>query len=344
MSASGNFVLSSRRHCPLTVLPAELSIKILSSIDLEIEALTKLCLVDQLFYNFMKSHEAILVINAVKHRDPLAALLVLRPNPSYHALFTLYNEQKILHSIIDIVQREEKYRHCFPHIKDPNFWQSPGCAHVLRAGFLIHHRIASIETRQDKAMYVDELPQETWALASVFEQFLSSVLVLLGRKVFPEIERACVWKSASILFFIQELAIFSSLKVVRDFIELRHQPLKIQKTTDLYEWARAFESRYLANGDTVLFIDSKMRKQRLKLFSCLSLIIMRGTQACISPGANETGCVSDCLHDDILGSILPRVRDGSAVFKILERLPVNKTRCRVTTIEETTFTFPMSGG
>jgi hypothetical protein len=109
------------RCCPLTGLPTELCVKVVSMIDLEELTLMRLFLVDKLFYAFLKNQESILVKRAAQNRDRLAALLVLRSNPSYQAFFRLRKEQKIFDSIVETLQKNQIYARCLSFMRDADF-------------------------------------------------------------------------------------------------------------------------------------------------------------------------------------------------------------------------------
>lgn len=145
---------SSAAHlCPLTALPAELSLRVFMLIELESKQWTDLLLVDRIFHSFIKTHEAVLVKNAAEsqRQDPLAALLVLRSDPTFTAFFKLYDEQEMFHSIVHATRHLNVYPRCFPSIKDVNFGRSPESLNAFRPGFLIHHhRFISIGTCQGK--------------------------------------------------------------------------------------------------------------------------------------------------------------------------------------------------
>ena len=337
---------SATRCCPLTRLPVELSLKVLMLIEIEAEVFTNLLLGDRVFYSFIKLHETKIVTNVVQHQDPLAARLLLRAIPSFSAFSRFYKEDKIFHSIVDNrpFANVKYYNH--PDIKDPNFGQSPGFRHILRAGFLLHHQVVLIETRRGKAMYGERLPHEFWALFRVFSQFLSSVLLIKAACIFPDM-KLYDSKLKSIVHLIAELAMFSGLKVVTDFsdiYDLHDKPVMIQETKDLYQWANSYESRYLANGDTVLLTDSKWPVNRLKLSSHLSFNIgsMSDTyfgassKTSIRIDGTELSGHGEHLYDDILTltGILPADQDEWALSAILGQIPVDQTRYHVTEIGE----------
>lgn len=305
-------------------------------IDLNEQALIRLFLVDPIFYTFMKTQESILVKTVAQSRDRFAALLVLRSNPSYQAFFSLCKEQKIFDSIVETLQKAQQYHRCLHFMRDANFWQATGSAHILRLGFLIHHRMASIKTAEDKAVYANKLPHPMWALLCVFARFLFAIVYTFKVRVFTEIRAATEDKMHSILSFIQELAMFSGLQVIEDFVELRHHPITLEPTPDLCALACAFQSRYLPTGDTILL--PKMRQDRLELSSHLSSNVMwgSGSQASIRMGSSIFDCFAEHVYDDILtaSGVLPPNEDECALFDALKRVPITDTCYRTTFIEQ----------
>jgi hypothetical protein len=303
-------------------------------IDLEERTLMRLFLVDKLFYAFLKNQESILVKRAAQSRDRLAALLVLRSNSSYQAFFRLRKEQKIFDSIVETLQKNQIYARCLPFMRDADFWQAAGSTQILRLGFLIHHRMASIQTAKDKAEYANNLPHPMWALLCVFARFLSYIVHNSGVEVFAEIRAANEYKLHSILYFIQELAMFSGLRVIEDFVQLRHHPIAPDPTTNLCGWARTFQSRYLSTGDTILL--PEMRPDRLGLSSHLSSNISWGDQPFFQMGSSTFDTFAEHVHGEVLnasGFLSPNA-DEDALFDMLKRVLVTDTRYRIIIIKQ----------
>ena len=322
------------RCCPLTALPTDLCVQVFSMIDLEERTLMRLFLVDKLFYAFLKNQESILVNRAAKSRDRLAAILVLHSNPSYQAFFRLRKEQRIFDSIVETLQKNQMYARCLPFMKDADFWQAAGFTHILRLGFLIHHRMASIKTAKDKAEYANNLPHPMWALLCVFERFLSYIVGNPDGEVFAEIRAADEYKLYSILYFVQELAMFSGLRVIEDFVQLQHHRITPNPTTNLCGWARTFQSRYLPTGDTILL--PEMRPDRLGLTSHLSSNISWGDQPFFRMGSSTFNTFAEHVYSEVLtaSGLLPPNADEGALLDTLKRVPVTDTPYRIIIIKQ----------
>lgn len=221
-------------------------------------------------------------------------------------------------------------------MRDGNFWQATGSAHILRLGFLLHHQMASIKTAEDQAVYADKLPHPIWALLCVFAKFLSSVVSTFAVRVFTEIRAATKDKMYSIVSFIDELAMFSGLQVIEDFIQLRNHPIILEPTPDVCAWACAFQSRYLPTGHTILL--PKMRQDRLELSSQLSFNFMSGSgsPAWITMGSSRFDYFAEHVYDDVLtaSGVLPPPEDECALFDVLKRVPITDTRYRTTIIRQ----------
>jgi hypothetical protein len=317
------------RCCPLTALPMDLCVEVVFMIDLEERTLMRLFLVDKLFYAFLKNQESILVKKAAQSRDRLAALLVLRSNPSYQAFFRLRKEQKIFDSIVEALQKNQTYARCLRFMRDADFWQTAGSTQILRLGFLIHHRIASIKTVKEKAEFANHLPHPMWALLCVFTRFLCCIVHNSGFEVFAKIRATNEYKLYSIFYFIEELAMFSGLRVIEDFVQLHHHPIAPDPTTNLCGWARTFQSRYLPIGDTILL--PEMRPDRLGLTSHLSSNISWGDQPFFRMGSSTFNTFAEHANDEVLtvSGLLPPNADEGALFDTLRRVPVTDTRYRI---------------
>jgi hypothetical protein len=68
--------------------------------------------------------------------------------------------------------RDEKMAKRSSTRKDPTFYKSVGARRILRAGFLLHHRIISAAGRTAKEASIDSLSLDLWALLSVDHGFL----------------------------------------------------------------------------------------------------------------------------------------------------------------------------
>ena len=303
-------------------------------IDLDEQTLLRLYLVSKHFYVFLKNRESILVKKAAQRRDRLAALLVLRSNPSYQAFFRLRKEQKIFDSIVKTLQKSQSYAPCLRFMKDANFWKAAGSTQILRLGFLIHHRMASIKTAEDKAEYANLLPHPIWALLCVFARFLSHIVHNSMDEAFAAIRTANEYKLYSISYFIEELAIFSGLGVIEDLVELQHHPITPDPMTNLGGWARVLQSRYLPPGDTIL--SPEMPAERLGLSSNLSSNINWGDQPFFRMGSSTFDTFAEHVHEEVLiaAGLLPPNADEGALFDTLKRVPVTGDRYRVIIIKQ----------
>lgn len=301
-------------------------------IDLEKRTLMRLCLVDKLFYTFLKNHESILIKKAT--HDRVAALLVLRLNPSYQAFFRIRKEQEIFDSIIKTLQKNGTYARRLFFMKNVNFWQAAGSTQILRLGFLIHHRMASIKTVKTKAEYANNLPHPLWALLCVFTRFLFGIVSSSGNKKFAESNAGNGHKLQSIFYFIQELAIFSSLRVIKDFMQLRRHRVAPNPMTNLCWWARTFQSKYLPTGGDILL--SEMRPDRLGLSSHLSSNINWGGPINFRMESSTFYTFAEHVHEEVLtaSGFLPPKADEGALFDTLKRVSVTDTRYRIITIKQ----------
>jgi hypothetical protein len=334
MASKTTSTLGPTRRCPLTAFPTELSVKVISMIELEEQALMRLFLVDRLFYAFMKDQESILVRTAANSQDRLVALLALPSDPSYQAFFRLRKEQKIFDSLLKTLHQSQKYARCLHFMRDPNFWKTPGSVNILRAGSLVHHRVASIKTPEEKAAYAERLPHQIWALLCLFERFLLAMDSFYSPQIFTGVEAATDDKVYSIVNFIQELSIFSGLQVIQDFVELRYNPIALEPTTDLYGWALSLQSKYLPSGNSILL--PKVREDRLKLSSHLSFNVMWRSETSIKIGSSIIDGFCEHLFDEILttSGILPPNADDLALFDALKRTLVTVGRYRTIFIEQ----------
>lgn len=334
MASKPTSTLGPTRRCPLTAFPTELSVKVISMIDLEEQALMRLLLVDRLFYAFMKDQESILVRTAAHSQERLVALLALPSDPSYQAFFRLRKEQKIFDSLFETLHQSQMYARCLHFMRDPNFWKAPGSVNILRAGFLVHHRVASIKTPEEKAIYAERLPHQIWALLCLFERFLLAMGSSYSRQIFNGIQTATDDKVHSIVSFIQELAIFSGLQVIQDFVELRHNPITLKPTTDLYGWACSLQSKYLPSGNSILL--PRMREDCLKLSSHLSFNVMWRSETSIKIGSSIIDGFCEHLLEEILttSGILPPNADDWALFDTLKRTFITAGRYRTIFVEQ----------
>lgn len=251
--------------------------------------------------------------------------------------FQPIKEQTIFDSIIEIVHQTQKYARCLHFMRDPNFWQAPGSARILRVGFFIHHRIASIITPEEKATYVNKLPHQIWALLCVFSKFILAIVSTFTSRVLTQIENVSGTKRDSIVFFIQELTIFSGLQVVKDFIELRQSSITFQATTGLYAWAHAFQSKYLPDGYSILL--PRTRDDDLEFSSDLSTNVRRIASASIKIGSDTPHCFDDYFVDELLtvSGILPPNTEGCALFDALKKIPITNECYRTIPVEQLSF-------
>jgi hypothetical protein len=194
--------------------------------------------------------------------------------------------------------------------------------------------MASIKTVKDKTEYANNLPHPIWALLCVFTRFLSNIVHNSGVEVFAEIRAANEYKLHSILYFIQELAIFSGLQVIEDFVQLRHHLITPDPTTNLCGWARTFQSRYLPTGDTILL--PEMRSDCLGLSSHLSSNISWGDQPFFRMGSSTFDTFAEHVYDEVLtaSGLLPPSTDECVLFDTLKRVPVTNTRYRIIIIKQ----------
>ena len=275
----------------------------------------RLFLVDRLFYAFMKNQEGVLVRTAAQSRDRLAYLLVLQPNPSYQALFSLWREQKIFDSIMETLHQTQKYARCLAFFMgDPKPGHAPAFVPILRAGFLIHHRMASIETAEDKVAYVNKLPPQPWTLLCLFSGFLSAVLSVFALNV------------GSVSFF-EALAIFSGMQVVEDCVKLRHDSITFGPTTDV-AFYRAIQPRHLPYGRSIL--SPKSCEDHLVLSSHLASRLNFGYQAPIQIVSFLIDAFGEHVFEEILttSGILTPDADECVLFDVLKRTPITDKRYR----------------
>jgi hypothetical protein len=219
-------------------------------------------------------------------------------------------------------------------MRDADFWQAAGSTQILRLGFLIHERMASIKTAKDKAEYANKLPHPMWALLCVFTRFLSSIVHKSGFTIYAEIRVANDYKLYSMFYFIEELAMFSGLRVIEDFVQLQHHPIAPDPMTNLCGWARTFQSRYLATGDTILL--PEMRPDRLGLTSNISTNIGWGDLPFFQMGSSTFDTFAEHVYDEVLtaSGLLPPNADEGALFDKLKRVPATDTLYRIILIEQ----------
>lgn len=180
----------------------------------------RLFLVDRLLSAVMEDQESILVRAAARSHDPLFALLAPPPNPSSQAFFRLRKENKIFDSILENLRQSQKYARCLHFMRDPNFWKAPGSVDILRASFLVHHRMASMTTPEEKAAYAERLPRQVWALLCLFTKFIRAMVSFACLQNFTEVQTPIDDRIYCIIAFAQELALFSGLQVIQGFSEL----------------------------------------------------------------------------------------------------------------------------
>jgi len=209
-------------------------------------------MVNRQFHDFLKTHQASLVHAACHPQDPLSYLLVLQSDPSYRTFFALRKEKAIARSLDAKIMRDKEYAKQFSGRKDPAFYKSVAGRRILRAGFLLHHRIVSAAGRTAKEAFIDSLPLDLWALLNVYHGFLHQTVGWYGLKLFQPIEPDIKFRSIAlhkVSSVVLEVTFFSSLNMSKEFIELKESPTDFDSLPELNNWAQAFTARCVDRGD-----------------------------------------------------------------------------------------------
>lgn len=106
------------------------------------------------------NREAALVRVARHPQNSLEHLLVLHPNSTYSAFFSLHREKTLFGSINTELVLRENYEKAFAHRKDQCFQASTATPRLLYAAFLLFHHITQISRREDKDTFIFNLPLE----------------------------------------------------------------------------------------------------------------------------------------------------------------------------------------
>jgi hypothetical protein len=231
-------------------------------------------MVNRQFHNFLKTHQATLVHAACHPQDPLSYLLVLQSEPFYHTFFALRREKAISRSLDAKIMRDKEYAKQFDGRKDPAFYKSVGARRILRAGFLLHHRIVSAAGRTAKEAFIDSLPLDLWTLLSVYHGFLHQTVGWYGIKLFQPIEPDIKTRSIAlqkVISVVLEVTFFSSLNVFKEFIELKESPTDFDSLPELNNWAQAFTARRIDRGDVTTGGEQDFDKI-LSSNECISLV------------------------------------------------------------------------
>lgn len=243
-------------HNPLDYFPAEISFCIFACLPLEPKLLFSLLNVNRQFCRFLKSHESELVRTACNSKDPLSYVLVIQHDPSYRAYFALRREKAIYHSIEARLIRDGKYQMVFDHRKDPTFYKSRAAQRLLRAGFLVQHRIISTPGRVAKQELMRAVPLELWALMWLYHGLIRTAMSWYSGQRIAWDGTDGDTKVFQVATIVIEIAYFSSLQAIRGFFDLADNFQELKTQSQLNSWAEAYKSKHVRGGAVGLDVQS----------------------------------------------------------------------------------------
>lgn len=353
--------LKEIRRSPLIALPAELNIEIFALLVRQRQPLLHLFLVDKQFHDFLKIDERVIA----RRSDRLDSLIVPRQDPSYEALVHMYKEEDILHALIESskhIQREPddnpfrgfrpddfedieaSYREKYPDFDEPEFTRFENSGDVLRAGFLIRHRIFSFPGGLlEKEEYRFSLPVLLEVLLDNFEWFSNWLMYKFFPNTFPSgADRepnswSEEWDEVSMP--VLGLSCLSGLGVIQDFVQLRPPDVWYGPGTSVNAWVHTFVAKHplkpqkaspreIDTVDQVLHTDY-MLAGRSFYWEIPLHVSPRFRDVC-----GWKGALLDFFH--VQSKTLPQSQDDYSLFKELKRTLAAATGPPTSNAEATT--------